>query len=269
LIHDIQTKLDHAGIYEQHHVENAARVFLEGDGKKGHNKLSAALAEPTDRFWKKLDEARAANDSQEVDRLYDFRKTVDGFVKTYGFLSQLYNYDDTDVEKHFLFFKFFSRLIRDTGSAPTIDLSEVELVAYAIRKDSDGALDLDDGKALGPLTAVGGGVPRDPEMVALAEIVDKLNSMFDIDGVTEADTRNIVIWVMDKAMENEIVKTQAAKNTRDQFLESNQLKESVLEALVNARTNAEALSAEFLESKEKIDQLTQAVGELIHRKLSE
>lgn len=268
LIHDIQTKLDHAGIYEQHHVENAARVFLQGDGKEGHNKLSAVLAEPVDRFWKKLDEARAANDSQEVDRLYDFRKTVDAFVKTYGFLSQLYNYDDTDVEKHFLFFKFFSRLIRDTGSAPSIDLSEVELVAYAIRKDSDSELNLDDGAALPPLTGVGGGVPHDPEMAALAEIVHKLNAMFDIDGVTETDTRNIVVWVTEKAMENDIVRAQASKNSRDQFLESNQLKETVLEALVNARNNAEALSSEFLESREKIDQLTQAVGALIHGKLS-
>lgn len=185
-------------------------------------------------------------------------------MKTYGFLSQLYNYDDTDVEKHFLFFKFFSRLIRDTGRAPTIDLSEVELVAYAIRKDSDAALDLDDGAALPPLTGVGGGVPHDPEMAALSEIVHKLNAMFDIEGVTEADTRSIVVWVTEKAMENDTVKTQAAKNTRDQFLESNQLKETVLEALVNARSNAEALSAEFLESKEKIDKLTEAVGELIH-----
>lgn len=45
-------------------------------------------------------------------------------------------------------------------------------------------------------------------------------------------------------------------------MESNQLKETGLAALVNARNNAEVLSAEFSESKEKIDKLTEAVGVL-------
>jgi type I restriction enzyme R subunit len=268
LIHDIQSKLDHAGIYEQHHVENAARVFLEGAGRTGHNKLSAALAEPVDRFWKKLDAARDSGDSQEVDRLYDFRKTVESFLKTHGFLSQLYNYEDTDVEKHYLFFKFLSREIHDAGRTAKIDVSEVELVAYAIRKDKEAKLELDDGSPLQPLTGVGGGVPHDQELAALAEAVQKLNAMFDLEGVTESDTRNIVVWVTDKAMENDTVKTQASKNTRDQFLESNQLRETVLEALVAARSNAEALSAEFLESKQKIDRLTEAVGELLHLRVN-
>lgn len=49
-------------------------------------------------------------------------------------------------------------------------------------------------------------------------------------------------------------------------MESNQLKETLLGALVNARNNAEVLSAKFLESKEKIDKLTEAVGVLSHLK---
>jgi type I restriction enzyme R subunit len=193
---------------------------------------------------------------------------VDAFVKTYGFLSQLYNYDDTDIEKHFLFFKFLSRLIRDSGSAPSIDLSEVELVAYAIRKDSDAELDLNDGAALPPLTGVGGGVPHDPEMAALAEVVHKLNAMFDIDGVTDVDVRNIVIWVRDKTMENSGVVAQAAENTRDQFLESNLLKQTALQALIDSGKNAEILSEQFLESEERLGQLIAAVGALIYGKLN-
>jgi type I restriction enzyme R subunit len=267
LIHDIQSKLDHAGIYEQHHVENAARVFLEGAGRTGHNKLSAALAEPVDRFWKKIDEARKEKDSQEVDRLYDFRKTVDSFLKTYGFLSQLYNYEDTDLEKHYLFFKFFSREIRDHGRSSSVDVSEVELVAYAIRKDKEAKLQLDDGSPLQPLSGVGGGVPHDPEMAALAEAVQKLNAMFDLEGVTEADTRNIVVWVTDKAMENDTVKTQASKNTRDQFLESSSLRTTVLEALVGAQDSLEGITKAVLGDEQKVATFIRLVGELVYKKV--
>jgi len=268
IIHDIQTKLDHSGIYEQHHVERAARVFVEGRGRKGNNELSAALAEPKDRFWKKMDEAKETSDTPSIEKLYDFRSTVDAFVKTYAFLSQLYNYQDTDLEKHFLFFKFLSKEIRETGRISKIDVSEVELVAYAIRKERDADLKLMEGAQLDPVTAVGGGVPKDPELALLKEAIAKLNALFEIEGVTENDARNILVWVADKAMENAIVVNQAHENSRDRFLESKQLKDAVLEALVNARGNADLMSSELLSDKQKIDVLTNLVGELLHARLN-
>ena len=268
IIHDIQTKLDHSGIYEQHHVERAARVFVEGRGRKGNNELSAALAEPKDRFWKKMDEAKETSDTPSIEKLYDFRSTVDAFVKTYAFLSQLYNYQDTDLEKHFLFFKFLSKEIRETGRVSKIDVSEVELVAYAIRKERDADLKLMEGAQLDPVTALGGGVPKDPELALLKEAIAKLNALFEIEGVTENDARNILVWVADKAMENAIVVNQAHENSRDRFLESKQLKDAVLEALVNARGNADLMSSELLSDKQKIDVLTNLVGELLHARLN-
>lgn len=268
LIHDIQTKLDHSGIYEQHHVERAAKVFVEGLGRKGNNELSAALAEPKDRFWKKMDEARSKSNSPEIERLYDFRKTVDAFVKTYGFLSQIYNYADTDLEKHYLFFKFFAREIRETGRLSKIDISAVALVAYAIRKEREAEIKLTEGKPLDPIQDVGGGVPRDPELALLKEAIAKLNSLFEIDGVNENDARNILVWVADKAMENTIVVSQAQENSKDRFLESKQLKDVVLEALVNARSNADLMSSELLSDRDKIEVLTNLVGELLHVRIN-
>ena len=268
IIHDIQTKLDHSGIYEQHNVERAARVFVEGQGRRGNNELSAALAEPKDRFWKKLDEAREEKNNLEIERLYDFRKTVDAFVKTYGFLSQLYNYADTDLEKHYLFFKFLAKEIRETGRMTRIDLSEVELVAYAIRKEHEADMKLTEGKQLDPIQDVGGGLPRDPQLALLKEAVEKLNALFEIEGVNENDIRNILVWVADKAMENATVVSQAHENTKDRFLESKQLKDVVLEALVNARSNADLVSSELLSDKKKIDVLTDLVGALLHMRVN-
>lgn len=268
IIHDIQTKLDHSGIYEQHHVERAARVFVEGQGRTGNNELSAALAEPKDRFWKKMDEARNESDTPAIERLYDFRKTVDSFVKTYGFLSQLYNYANTDLEKHYLFFKFLAREIRETGRLSKVDVSEVALVAYAIRKEREAEIRLTEGKPLDPLQDIGGGVPRDPELALLKEAIAKLNALFEIDGVNENDARNILVWVADKAMENSIVVNQAQENSKDRFLESKQLKDVVLEALVNARSNADLMSSELLSDRDKIDVLTNLVGELLHVRIN-
>lgn len=268
IIHDIQTKLDHSGMYEQHHVERVAKVFIHGGGRIGHSELSAALAEPKDRFWKRMDSARNSSDNAEIERLFDFRKTVDSFVKTYGFLSQLYNYADTDLEKHYLFFNFLAKEIRETGRLSKVDLSEVALVAYTIRKEHDADIKLTEGKQLDPIKDIGGGIPKDPELALLKEAIAKLNALFEIDGVNENDARNILVWIADKAMENSTVVNQAQENSRDRFLESKQLKDVVLEALVNARNNADAISSELLSDRQKIEVLTGLVGELLHVRLN-
>lgn len=52
------------------------------------------------------------------------------------------------------------------------------------------------------------------------------------------------------------------------ILESKQLKDVMLEALVNTRDNAESMSAELLSDQQKIDALTKLVGELLHVRLN-
>jgi len=69
-------------------------------------------------------------------------------------------------------------------------------------------------------------------------------------------------------MENSIVVNQAQENSRVRFLESKQLKDVVLEALVNARGNADLMSSELLSDKQKIDVLTNLVGELLHARIN-
>jgi hypothetical protein len=51
-------------------------------------------------------------------------------------------------------------------------------------------------------------------------------------------------------------------------LESKQLKDAVLEALVNARSNADLMSNELLTDMKKIEVLTNLVGELLHLRVN-
>jgi type I restriction enzyme R subunit len=158
--------------------------------------------------------------------------------------------------------------IRETGRRSKIDVSKVELVAYAIRKEREAEIKLTEGETLEPDNYGGRGLPRDPELALLVEAIAKLNSLFEIDGANENDARNILIWVADKAMENATVINQAQENSRDRFLESKQLKDVVLEALVSARNNADLISSELLSDRQKIDVLTNLVGELLHSRIN-
>jgi type I restriction enzyme R subunit len=269
IVHDIQTKLMHAGIYDANDVERVVTLFLQTEGRRGNNALSSAMAPSKDRFWGAFERAVSEKNNVEVDRLLDFRKTVESFIKAYGFLSQLYNYEDTELEKHFIFLKFLSREIRDSRRRSEIDLSGVSLNAFGIKKGSTINLQLtEDGGTIAPTVSSGGGVPVDPEMALLSQAVARLNDLFESDLISGSDTRAFVIWISEKASENATLKTQAKANSLDQFLASPDLQKTLIETVVSVTGNAKVMANDLLSDTEKIGLLTRLVGELLHTKLN-
>jgi type I restriction enzyme R subunit len=259
----------HAGIYDANDVERVVTLFLQTEGRRGNNALSSAMAPSKDRFWGAFERAVSEKNNVEVDRLLDFRKTVESFIKAYGFLSQLYNYEDTELEKHFIFLKFLSREIRDSRRRSEIDLSGVSLNAFGIKKGSTINLQLtEDEGTIAPTVSSGGGVPVDPEMALLSQAVARLNDLFESDLISGSDTRAFVIWISEKASENATLKTQAKANSLDQFLASPDLQKTLIETVVSVTGNAKVMANDLLSDTEKIGLLTRLVGELLHTKLN-
>ena len=266
LVHDIANKLDHSGIYDQTEVEAVAKAFVE---KKGNNKLSASLAQAKDRFWKKYDAAESANNQLELDQLEDFRKSLDAYTKTYDFLSQLYNYADTDLEKKAIFFRLLAKEVRNTRRNVTIDLSSVELTKLGFKKNETVSIILkgEDGD-LKPLTDVGSGKAHDPLMSTLRDAIEKMNSLFDGD-FTTGDYEVLVNAVTTKAAEDEKIKKQATSgNTLEQFLESPDLKTVLLTALLTSGDNLKAMGDEVLSDDQKLAKLVRIIGTVLHSKMA-
>jgi type I restriction enzyme R subunit len=266
IIHDIATKLDHSGIYDQSEVDLVVETFLL---KKGNNKLSASLAQVKDRFWKKYQAAIEANDKLEIDRLVDFRKSVDSFTKAYDFLSQLYNYGDTDIEKKAIFLHLLAREIRANSPRESIDLEGVELAKLGFKKHAEVKIDLTgDSGALKPITAVGGGSAHDPVMTTLREAVAQMNAIFDDPDLTDADGEGIVAYVSAKARENVNIQKQAKANTVEQFLESQDLMTVLLGALFASQGNFTSMTKELAEDDEKLAKFVKAIGKVVHAQLA-
>ena len=266
LVHDIANKLDHSGIYDQSEVEAVAKAFVE---KRGNNKLSASLAQAKDRFWKKYEAAERSNDQLEIDRLEDFRKSLDAFTKTYDFLSQLYNYGDTDLEKKAIFCRLLAREVRPTNRNDSIDLSGVELTKLGFKKNESVSLNLTGESAeLKPLTDVGSGKAHDPSMASLREAIEKMNALFDGE-FTPGDYEVLVNAVTTKAAEDDKIKKQATSgNTLEQFLESPDLKTVLLTALLTSSDNLKAMGDEVLGDDQKLARLVKIIGTVLHTKLA-
>jgi type I restriction enzyme, R subunit len=266
LVNDIERKLDHSGIYDLSEVEEVARTFVL---KKGNNKLSASLAQVKDRFWKKFEAATKASDRLEIDRLEDFRKTLLSFTKTYDFLSQIYNYEDTSLEKKAIFYRLLSREIRDNSPRETIDLDGVELAKLGFRKSDTVKLDLgSDEGALKPLTAAGTGVAHDPVLTTIKEAIEQMNHLFDDEGLTNGDFEGFITYVAAKAGEESKIQDQAKANTLERFLESPDLRPILLAALFAATGNFQTMGKELAEDDQKLAKLIEIVGRVLHKKLT-
>lgn len=266
LVHDIANKLDHSGIYDQTEVEAVAKAFVE---KRGNNKLSASLAQAKDRFWKKYEAAESANNQLELDRLEDFRKSLDAYTKTYDFLSQLYNYADTDLEKKAIFFRLLAKEVRNAQRNGTIDLSGVEMTKLGFKKNETVSIILkgEDGE-LKPLTDIGSGKAHDPLMATLRDAIEKMNSLFDGD-FTTGDYEVLVNAVTTKAAEDDKIKKQATSgNTLEQFLESPDLRTVLLTALLTSGDNLKAMGDEVLSDDQKLAKLVRIIGTVLHSKLA-
>lgn len=83
IVHDLQAKLDAAGIYTEAEVEAFVSAYLAGK----HGAMSAPLKAAADRFNSRYASAIADADKSTLEELDLFRKDVGSFVRLYDFLS--------------------------------------------------------------------------------------------------------------------------------------------------------------------------------------
>jgi len=111
LVFDLRAKLDAAGHYDDFEVDRVVEVVLKPGARQGE--LVAALEPVTDRLLKRykaageaLKSARARDDEvaikeaqDERDALILFKSDMGAFQRLYTFLSQVFDYGNTAIEK--------------------------------------------------------------------------------------------------------------------------------------------------------------------------
>ena len=118
----------------------------------------------------------------ELDALTLLRSDMGTYVRFYTFLSQIFDYANTDLEKRAIFYKTLLPLLEFEREINTVDLSKVVLTHHHLRHLGTKELDLSQGDILQiPGMAPGGGGIQDKDKVELAEIIAKLNELFSGD----------------------------------------------------------------------------------------
>ena len=182
-----------------------------------------------------------------------FKKDIQTYIRAYTFLSQMVNYQNTDYEKRAIFYRALVRLLKFGRERDDVDLSELQLTHHLLRSNGMSHLRLiDDDKdspKLQPLGGGGTGEVRDPEKLRLAEIIEKVNELFEGE-LTDDDKLVYVDQVLkSKLLESKLLQKQASSNTKEQFAGSPDLYSEQQKAIMGAMDAHKNMGAQALASK--------------------
>jgi type I restriction enzyme, R subunit len=247
LIWEIYEKLVAAKIFTMSEVTLFSEVFYLKN--KSNAAISNVCRPAVDRWQNRYSEAFAASEkardlfertkktgdavlianaegelkaaTKELDALGMFKADLVSFVRYYEFMSQIVDYDSTDLEKLSLYARHLAPLLREkTPQDDPIDLSSVELSHYRLSKirQQDLLLIKDSHQGLQPGSAMGSGKAKSKQEEYLSQIIQRLNEIFITDGLTENDLLNYAYTVRDKISENATVMKQIENNSAEQAM---------------------------------------------------
>ena len=208
----IKGELDASGVYLDEEVDRFSAVYFKPKRRQSaldHRAMNVALDPAVSRFTVRRDDDEEAAE--------DWRGKVHAFLNLYGFLSQVIPYQDSDLERLYVFLRHLAAKLphRTSGPAYRFD-DEVRLEYYRLQKISEGSISLQDGEARpldGP-TEVGSGLVR-PQPVPLSQLIDIVNERFG----TEFNQADQLFFdqIVEAAMTDDGLRQAAAVNPGDKF----------------------------------------------------
>jgi type I restriction enzyme R subunit len=269
MVYELRAKLDSAGHYDDFEVDRIAKVATDPKGTQ--SQLLAAISPVADRLLKRftsaLTEKKAAEAQKDKKKeqaakdamaaLLLFKNDMGAFVRLYSFLSQIFDYGNTDIEKRFLFYKLLLPLLTFGRERDTVDLSKVTLTHHTLKNIGKQALTLGQGEQpkLPPMEGAGSGSAQDKEKGYLDEIIEKVNGLFEGE-LSDNDQLVYVNGVIKgKLLENETLIQQAANNSKEQFANSPDLSTALLNAIMDALDAHTSMSTQALDSQRVRDGL--------------
>ncbi len=222
-LYQLKNELDASGIYLREEVERFSEIYFKPKQRQSpadHQAMNALLDPAVDRF-----QALRAKSAEEAEL---WRGQLVAFRNLYSFLSQVIPYQDSDLERLYVFLRHLSSKLPRRRNEPQYDFdSQVRLEYYRLQKISEGSIDLSEGYAR-PLDGpqeVGTAIVREGS-VKLSQLIDVINDRFGTD-FNQAD-QLFFDQIAQVAANSEELRQAAQVNSADKFaLLFNRLLESL------------------------------------------
>ena len=262
LVFNLRAKLDADGHYDDFEVDRVVAVELNPNAKQ--SELVTALEPVRDRVIKRYKAAQAAlkaaqekedgktiEDAQdELNALILFKGDMGAFLRLYTFLSQIFDYGNSAIEKRAIFYKRLLPLLEFGREREGIDLSKVVLTHHHLKNSGKKSMLLNEGDApkLDPITEAGSGSVQEKQKAYMAEIIEKVNDLFEGELTNQDKLVYVNNVIKGKLLESETLRQQATNNTKEQFSNSPDLKTELLNAIMGALDAHTLMSTQALNS---------------------
>ncbi|OQW89275.1 MAG: type I restriction endonuclease subunit R [Rhodoferax ferrireducens] len=262
LVYNLRAKLDAAGHYDDFEVDRVVEAELNPNAKQSD--LIKALEPVQDRLMKRYKAAQAALAAaktkpgttatqaaqDELDALVLFKGDMGAYLRLYTFLSQIFDYGNTGIEKRAMFYKRLLPLLEFGREREGIDLSKVVLTHHHLKDQGARSLPLGPGDTpkLAPITEAGSGSVQEQQKVYMAELINKLNDLFGDDTSEQDQLRYVNGTLLGKVSESKTLQQQAANNTKEQFANSPDLHTELQNAIIESYDAHTVMSTQALNS---------------------
>lgn len=262
LVYDLRAKLDATAYYDEAEVDRVAAIRVNPKSKQ--TELVAAIFPVAERLLKAYkhaqtahaealvhkDEAAAQAAKDALAALLLFKTDMASFARLYIFLSQIFDYGNTAIEKRYVFYKCLLPLLEFGRDREQIDLSKVVMTHHVLKNQGQKTLSLQEGEAQALTTAqaVGSGAVQDKQKAYLSDVIQRLNDLFEGD-LTEQDRLIYVNGViLGKMLENQTLIAQAMSNTKEQFDSSPDFNQALVNTIIDALDAHTSMSTQALNS---------------------
>jgi type I restriction enzyme R subunit len=207
-LYDTQTSINEFKIFSSEQVEKFCAIFFDKDREEGN--LHPVLDEVVDN-WNTL------NDDEQRE---DFRLKVSSYIRLYSYLSQIINFKDIELEKHYIFYRYLSKKLKTKTKEKFNIENLIDLESLRIQKLHDHIDPLEPTDHEYDGIKMSAGTYTLPTKDLLSDIVDTINSRYGVN-LTEDDKVNIDT-VRQKIFEDEEIKkymtgANSEQNKQDYF----------------------------------------------------
>jgi len=166
-LYDIQSSIKGFNLFVEEEVDTFCKIFYDKNRDEGL--LHPVLDEIVDR-WNEFD----------IEQREDFRLKILSYNRLYSYLSQIVNFTDIQLEKHYLFYRYLSKkLTRESNE--NLDIGNlIDLESLRVQKLHTSVDPLEntdfgyEGISTNPKTY------QDPKSDFLSEIIEIINSKYSV-----------------------------------------------------------------------------------------
>lgn len=209
LVYDILDKIRNYNLFTPQEIDDWNSIFFSEN--RDDSQLQPTLNVVLKRWSKLNDEDRDSSRTQ-----------FSNYCKLYGYISMVHQFDNIELEKHYIFFEYLRKKFPVDGNE-RIDVSDL-VDLESLNLDIKGKLNIsleDDNTFFKPNEYGGGSVKGEEEVDLLSEIINEINEYYGKlpEGTEESSKKLMKEIVNDENFINVINSNNTDSNKRDRIKE--------------------------------------------------